>query len=159
MSNDPVVMTVAGVALDDGSGSPAVLLRDRGGALFLSVPVGPSEAGAVIMEVEGLHPPRPLTHDLIATLFSRHRFRLEGFDLYGRDGLGFVGRLRYRAGWRRFSMEVRPADGIALALKMGAPIAADRTLAFEAAPASFGVPRPFFSEDYLSLDRSVAAEA
>ncbi len=124
MMPNTVRLAVAGVALDDETDAPTVLLRSESGAAMLSVPVGAFEASAIIIEVEGLKPPRPLTHDLFAALFSRHAFRLKCFELYARGEDGYLGRLRYQKGLRGYTMEVRPSDGIALALRLGAPIEA-----------------------------------
>jgi bifunctional DNase/RNase len=128
MVSNTVQLSVAGVALDDETDAPTVLLRSESGDSLLSVPVGAFEASAIIIEVEGLKPPRPLTHDLFALLFARHAFRLICFELYARGEDGYLGRLRYRKGFRTYSMEVRPSDGIALALRLGAPIQAAEEL-------------------------------
>lgn len=128
MVSKTVQLFVAGVALDDETDAPTVLLRSESGDSLLSVPVGAFEASAIIIEVEGLKPPRPLTHDLFAQLFARHAFRLVCFELYDRGEDGYLGRLRYRKGFRTYSMEVRPSDGIALALRLGAPIQAAEAL-------------------------------
>jgi len=124
MTPKTVRLSVAGVALDDETDAPSVLLRSESGTAVLSIPVGAFEASAIIIEVEGLKPPRPLTHDLFAQIFARHAFHLKCFELYARGEDGFLGRLRYRKGLRNFSMEVRPSDGIALALRLDAPIEA-----------------------------------
>lgn len=129
------MLSVAGVALDEGDspmgsamGSPTVLLRDPSGDRCIAVPVGAFEASAIIIEIEGLKPPRPLTHDLLAELFVRHGCRLGCFEIYGLTDEGFLGRIRYRKRFRRHSMEVRPSDGIALALRLGSPIEVDAGL-------------------------------
>ena len=124
-----VEFTVAGVALDGESDAPTVLMRDISGMFLITVPVGAFEASAIIIELEGLHPPRPLTHDLLAGFLRRHRFTLRSFELYERLEDGFLGRIRYRKGLKTFSMEVRPSDGIALALRLGSPILANPDLA------------------------------
>ncbi len=121
--------TVAGVALDGESDAPTVLIRDISGLFLITVPVGAFEASAIIIELEGLHPPRPLTHDLLAEFLRRHRFKLQSFELYERLEDGFLSRIRYRKGFKSFSMEVRPSDGIALALRLGSPILANPDLA------------------------------
>lgn len=123
-----IALKVAGVALDDTGDSPTVILKSNGDGRRLSVPVGAFEASAIIIEIEGIKPPRPLTHDLFAELFSRHGCRFVAFDLYGRGDEGFLGRILYRKGFRSYSMEVRPSDGIALALRLDAPIRADEDL-------------------------------
>ncbi len=128
MMPNTVNLRVAGVVLDKESDVPFVLLRDSEGVSLLMVPVGPCEASSIIMEVEGIKPTQLLTHDLLAELFIRHRYRLEEFALYDREAESYLGRLHYRKGLRRFTMEVRPSDGIALALRLGAPILAAKSL-------------------------------
>jgi uncharacterized protein len=152
MVSKTVQLFVAGVALDDETDAPTVLLRSEPGDSLLSVPVGAFEASAIIIEVEGLKPPRPLTHDLFAQLFARHAFRLVCFELYGRGEDGYLGRLRYRKGFRSYSMEVRPSDGIALALRLGAPIqAAEALVEVVSSPTSLD-PGLSASESVLFLD-------
>ena len=131
MTDEVISMSVAGVALEGEAEVPTVLLRDPDGTAMLAVPVGAFEASAIIIQVEGLQPPRPLTHDVLAELFVRHGFFLDRFELYGKGEEGLLGRLRYRKGLRRFTMEVRPSDGIALALRLDAPISARRDLLVE----------------------------
>jgi len=131
MSPKKVGLSVAGVAFDEGADAPFVLLQNESGYV-LSVPVGAFEASAIIIEAEGISPPRPLTHDILAQLFLRHGFRLQCFELYAKDAEGYLGKLHYRKGFIRHSMEVRPSDGIALALRLGASIEMDAVLAEEA---------------------------
>ncbi|GAB1482566.1 hypothetical protein MASR2M78_13820 [Treponema sp.] len=128
-----VALVVAGVAYDEEAGAPFVLLRNESGNL-LSVPVGAFEASAIIIQVEGINPPRPLTHDILAQFFLRHGFRLLKFELYAKDTDGYLGKLHYRKGLANRSMEVRPSDGIALALRLGAAIEMNADLAEDAVP-------------------------
>lgn len=137
-----IALSVEGVVLEDEGESPTVLLRDSSGEYLMPVPVGAFEASAIIIEIEGIKPPRALTHDLIAELALRHRFRMIEFLLYGRTDEGFLGRIAYRKGLRSWTMEVRPSDGIALALRLGAPIRADRDL-FDAAAVPACAEAPF----------------
>lgn len=140
-----IALSVEGVVLEDDGDSPTVLLRDAEGDYLMPVPVGAFEASAIIIEIEGIKPPRALTHDLIAELAQRHGFRMTEFLLYARTDEGFLGRITYRKGFRRWTMEVRPSDGIALALRLEAPIRADRDL-FDAAAIPACADDPFRSE-------------
>jgi len=153
MKVEKVEFTVAGVALDGESDIPMVLMRDISGMLLIAVPVGAFEASAIIIELEGLHPPRPLTHDLLAEFLRRHRFTLLSFELYERLEDGFLGCIRYQKGFKSFSMEVRPSDGIALALRMGSPILANPDLA-ERIEGNLEQTHPFFhpEDSVLFLD-------
>jgi bifunctional DNase/RNase len=158
MTRNAVPLTVAGVALDGEAEVPIVLLRNSAGIPALSVPVGAFEASAIILEIEGIHPPRPLTHDLLAEMFKRHKFRLDGFELYARDAESFLGRLWYHRGLRRYSMEVRPSDGIALALRLEAPITAADDLAEPAADPARELTAEFLlAKDVLYLESKVCS--
>lgn len=115
----------------------------------MPVPVGAFEASAIIIEIEGIKPPRALTHDLFAELALRHGLRMLEFELYARTEEGFLGRIKYRKGLRTWTMEVRPSDGIALALRLNAPIRAARQLFDDAAtPVCTEIP---FSDDSGSV--------
>ncbi|HSV56225.1 MAG TPA: bifunctional nuclease family protein [Magnetospirillaceae bacterium] len=121
---------MSGVAAGFGDESPLVVLRDERRSLSLRVPVGPYEASSIILQMEGVAPYRPLAHDLLASFFQEHRFRLESARIYGAvpegGGERFLSRIRYRRGFRTWEKEVRPSDAIALAIRLGAPILAPR---------------------------------
>jgi bifunctional DNase/RNase len=129
MDKNLVLMAVRGVSVDEGDSLPLVLLReDEGGGGALSVPVGPFEASAILLELEGISPPRPLTHDLLADMFRESGLDLERAELFGEPGEGPRARLVYRRGFGRRTKEVRPSDALALALRLKAPICAHRHL-------------------------------
>lgn len=113
----------------DRENMPIVVLSDARGQRVLPVWVGPAEASAIIVELEGIRPPEPLTHDLLAGLFLRHGFHLECLQITGSAGAGLLrAQLSYRHRLRRSSLEARVSDGLALAVRLGAPILADETL-------------------------------
>ncbi len=124
MSFGSVELRVRSVRIDNGE--PRVLLEDRETGLGLEIPVGPFEASAVILHLEGIVPPRPLTHDLLAQLFEESGLSLESVELFGEGGER--ARLSYRKEDDRREKEVRPSDALALALRLGAPIKADAAL-------------------------------
>jgi bifunctional DNase/RNase len=130
MDKNLVVMTVRGLSVDAGDSLPVVLLREeeQPGEGALSVSVGPFEASAILLELEGISPPRPLTHDLLAELFREGGMDLERAELFGKPGEGPRARLVYRHGFGRRVKEVRPSDALALALRLKAPICAERGL-------------------------------
>jgi len=128
MKDDYVEVRVHGVAADSGDGAPVVILLDLEGESGIPVPVGPFEASAIIIELEGIAPARPLTHDLLAGFFREGGLALIGAELYGRTEGSPLARLIYRKGLFRRAKEVRPSDAIALALRLGAPILVARAL-------------------------------
>ncbi len=117
-----------GVAYDDADDVPLVLLQETQGGRVFHIPVGAFEAGSIILAIRGLDASEPQAHDLLTQLFHRHGLRMEYFLLRGNAEAGYFGSLRYRGLWLHRSMPVRPSDGIALALRLGAPILADPSM-------------------------------
>ncbi|MAG14141.1 MAG: hypothetical protein CMN78_06050 [Spirochaetales bacterium] len=114
--------TVKGIALEQKTRLPLVLLHNAVKNILLPLHVGPFEASAIIVEMEGVQPPRPLTHDLLAQIFSKHKFKLMGVEVYRCLEDKQLARIRYRNKLSTYTMEVRPSDGIALAIRLSAPI-------------------------------------
>ncbi len=113
---------VKGIALDEDSQMPFIILQDVRRENVLPIDIGPFEASAIIVEMEGVHVPMPLTHDLISQFFKRHKFHLKYVEIYGVANNSYLARLHYKRGINSYTMEVRPSDGIALAIRLGSPI-------------------------------------
>lgn len=110
---------VVGVRVEVPSQNPIVLLRDRTSGRYLPIWVGAAEASAIAMAQEGLTPPRPLTHDLLAEVITALGTSLASVHITGlHDGV-FYAELRFANG---ATVSARPSDAIAVALRMGAPI-------------------------------------
>jgi hypothetical protein len=139
MDKDFVPVRVYGVSADPGDGLPLVLLVDECAGEGVRLQIGPFEASAIIMELEGIVPPRPLTHDLLASLFRETRTVLQRAELFGCLDEGPRARLVYRRGLLRHRREVRPSDALALAVRLGAPILAQRTLLESREKAELGI--------------------
>jgi uncharacterized protein len=107
---------------------PIVILEDRATDRSISLPVGPYEAGAIILELECISTPRPLAHDLLAYFFLEGGFSLDEVELFGEPNSGSRARLTYHRGLRRYEKEVRPADALALALRLNAPVFAESAM-------------------------------
>jgi uncharacterized protein len=149
MTDGSIEVVVKGVALDEKTKSPIVILGNESGKVSFPVRVGPSEASAIIVEFENIKPALPLTYDIVSELFIRHRFRFELLELYDYRSDAFLARIRYRKGFRRFTMEVRPSDGIAIALRFGASIVVREPARIGAAKANFAFEA---DDDYLYLE-------
>jgi bifunctional DNase/RNase len=110
------------VSVDPGSGTPVVLLEDRGRSVVLPIWIGPGEARAIAMRLEGIVPPRPMTHDLLENVLERLGIKLR------RVVIGELREDTYHASlileWRgnEYAVDSRPSDAIALALGFGEPI-------------------------------------
>jgi bifunctional DNase/RNase len=115
-------VAVAHLGMDRTTNSPVVILREVGGERTLPIWIGPGEAHAIAMEMQGVHPQRPLTHDLLKHVLGGLGAALRRVNLTGiRDGTYYAELLLAR-GETIFEVDARPSDSIALALRCNAPI-------------------------------------
>jgi len=122
---------VKGVAMPSEEDAPIVILEEEGGTGEITVAVGASEAGAILMELEGVSTPRPLTHELVAQVFKEQGIsirRVELYGLYGPSEDGYLARMEYCRGLRTWIRDIRPSDALALAVATGAPVFAHPSL-------------------------------
>ena len=123
-----VKVTIKGFMVDSVSEMPVVLLKERGSDKTIPLFTGPFETGAIILELKGIKPLRPVAHDLIAAMFKRHKMYMECLEIYDIfDGL-FFSRIKYRKGFKHYTMETKPGDGLALAIRLHAPIYMDENI-------------------------------
>jgi len=123
-----VALQVKGFFLDQDK-MPVAVLSDKSGHRLLPIWTGPSEASAIIVELQAIRPPQPLAHDLLAGLFQRHGFRMERLEIGDcTDAGGCSASIVYRRGLRRYRLPARASDGLALAVRLGAPILASERL-------------------------------
>jgi len=122
----PVRVEVAGMGIDLVTGSPVVRLVEKGGskaARELPIWIGPFEAQAIAIEIQGVPPPRPMTHDLMKQLVERLGGRLKEVVIEDLRGTTYVATL-HLAGpeGKGLRVDARPSDAIALALRLHGPI-------------------------------------
>jgi bifunctional DNase/RNase len=109
---------VLGVRVEIPSNQPIVLLRQIGTNVHVPIWIGPSEAAAIAMVQQGVVPDRPMTHDLFASTLRALGIELHDVRITDLVGGVFMAELRLGA----TAVGARPSDGIALALRMGAPV-------------------------------------
>ncbi len=137
MIDSMVAVHVKGVAMPTPDSTPLVILQETGGSRSMMVSVGAFEAGAIIMGMEGLGTPRPLTHSLLAEIMKEQGLRLRAIEIYGLyDGgeAGFLARISYSKGLHHWTRDVRPSDALALAIETQAPILAHPSLLAQPCP-------------------------
>lgn len=148
MNDSSFEIRVRGVALEGEEQNPVVILGDDEGDHVVPVPIGPAEANAIIVELEHMAPPQPLAYDVFINLFTRHHFRCDRLELYGFRNGDYLARMRYHRIWGAYTMELRPADGIALAVRFNVPI----VIARSACRASAAAGKDFSSFTYTTRD-------
>lgn len=115
--------TVQGFVPDSETGQPILLLQDESGRFLLPIWIGIPEAGAIACVLQGQTLPRPMTHDLLASVVAGLGGTVERVDVRGIDGGTFLADLCLRdAAGGVVIIDCRPSDAIALAVRTGAPI-------------------------------------
>jgi bifunctional DNase/RNase len=117
-----VEMKIRGLMMDPVTNMPIVVLKDIGGDAVLPIWVGVYEANAIALEIEKVTTPRPLTHDLIKNLLVGLETSVQKVvvnDL--RDDTFFAVIWLERDG-SIVSIDSRPSDALALALRVDCPI-------------------------------------
>ncbi len=128
-------MKVDKLGIDLLTHDPVVILKDMDGRRFLPILIGPFEATAIALALEGAPVPRPLTHDLMRTVLETLEARLEQVVIHDIRESTFFAKLVVRADGELQEIDARPSDGIALALRMSAPIyVSDKIVLEEASP-------------------------
>jgi uncharacterized protein len=129
-----VEVRVRGVTVDPQAGSPVVLLEELRGERVLPIWVGVFEARAIVMEMDKVAPPRPMTHDLIKTILEGVKARITNVVITDLQDNTFYAHIALHTGGTSLQIDARPSDAIALALRVQAPIYVARTV-FDRAPA------------------------
>ena len=115
-------MKVDKLGIDLLTHDPVVILKDLEGKRSLFILIGPFEATAIALALEGTAVPRPLSHDLMRTLLESLSARLEQIIIHDIKDSTFFAKLIIRTNGEVQEIDARPSDGIALALRMQAPI-------------------------------------
>jgi uncharacterized protein len=115
-------MKVDKLGIDLLTHDPVVILKDIEGKRYLPILIGPFEATAIMLALEGQQVPRPLSHDLMRMLLESLQAKLEHVVIHDIKDSTFFAKLVVRAGGDVQEIDARPSDGIALALRMQAPI-------------------------------------
>ncbi len=140
---DLVAVELATVGIHSMSGSPVVVLREPASGDVVPIVIGPVEARAILMALQGVPVPRPMTHDLISNILAAAGLRLERVLVDALIDGTYHGVLDLRAddSDTPIYVDTRPSDSLALAVREDAAIfvapeviEAARGLAFEALP-------------------------
>ncbi len=115
-------MKVDKLGIDLLTHDPVVILKDLEGKRFLPILIGPFEATAIALALEGTAVPRPLSHDLMRTRLETLHATLEQIVIHDIKDSTFFAKLIVRSNGDTQEIDARPSDGIALALRMQAPI-------------------------------------
>jgi len=130
---EKVQVDILGLSTSPSSaGAYALILKETNGKRKLPIIIGAFEAQSIALELEGMKPPRPLTHDLMKNLIDTFAVSLNEVCINElRDGT-FYAKLSVEGVSETQEIDSRPSDAIALAVRFGAPIYVDEEVLKEA---------------------------
>lgn len=120
---DKVQLEILGLSSSPSAGGAyALLLKEMYGIRRIPIIIGAYEAQSIALELEGIKPPRPLTHDLLASIIKNlHAVVNEVIITDLRDNT-FFAKIVFEISGMTNDVDSRPSDAIALAVRLGVPI-------------------------------------
>jgi bifunctional DNase/RNase len=122
MAGRLIEMTVESVRVHMLSTQHVVILKDTERERFLPIWIGPWEANAIAMKLQGLTPERPLTHDLFASVLEELGATVREVVIADLADETFHARILLDAGGTLHEIDSRPSDALALAVRTGVRI-------------------------------------
>ena len=126
-----IEVIVSRLGLDSTNNSYVVILQERGGARLLPIWIGQPEAESIVMHMHNVKRPRPITHDLVRSLIMGMDAQLRRVQITRVEKQTYYAELHLQHGETLARIDARPSDGIAIALRLGAPIFAAESLLVE----------------------------
>lgn len=117
-----IEMRVNGLAIDGSSKLPVVILSDMEEKRFLPIWIGIYEADAILVALEHIKVPRPMTHDLIAIMLETLNAEIDRVVITEIKNNTFFAKIYVILNEKEYEIDSRPSDAIAVALRLDAPI-------------------------------------
>jgi bifunctional DNase/RNase len=117
-----IEMKIRGLMVDPVTNTPIVILRDSVGGAILPIWVGVYEANAIALEIEKVTTPRPMTHDLIRNLLTGVQTLVRKVVVSELKDETFYALIWLERDGEVISVDSRPSDALALALRLDCPI-------------------------------------
>jgi bifunctional DNase/RNase len=140
-------VTVTRLAIDRTTNTPVVFLREAVGTRGVGIWIGAPEANAIALMLQGQTPPRPMTHDLLKAVIEAIGGRVRQVAVTAvRNGTYLAEIHLARADGTTLTLDARPSDAIALALRVGVTILAAEDLLDEEDTSTGEAPEPLSAE-------------
>ncbi len=117
-----IKMVVRNLTLDPMTNLPILILRDESGDLVVPIWIGIFEANAIVLELEQMPTIRPLTHDLTKTIIEKLGATISRIMITDLDEGTYFAVIELKTDHGKITIDSRPSDAIALALRFRAPI-------------------------------------
>src|SRR5580765_6543162 len=123
-----IEMSIKGLMVDPITNTPIVILRDKDGNRVLPIWVGIFEANAIALQIENVTTPRPMTHDLLRNVIHDLNAQVQKIVVCDLQENTFYALIHLALHGDTLTIDARPSDAIALALRTRAPIFVEETV-------------------------------
>jgi uncharacterized protein len=123
-----IEVVVKALVLDERTNVPVVLLKEMDGDRILPIWIGPAEASAIAIVIENVETQRPLTHDLLLSVLEGLESRVQKVVITELKESTFYARIFIVSEDHLLTVDARPSDSVALALRAQAPIYVARSI-------------------------------
>jgi len=127
-----IEMRVKGLAVDANSKIPVVILTDPDEKRYLPIWIGIYEADAILIALEKINVPRPMTHDLLKSILKTVDISISRILIHNIQNNTFYARITLTRGEEEWEIDARPSDAIALGLRAECPIFVSEKVIIEA---------------------------
>jgi bifunctional DNase/RNase len=136
-----IEMSIKGLMVDPITNMPIVILKDKGGDRVLPIWVGIFEANAIALQIENIATPRPMTHDLLRNIITDLEGHVDRVVVSDLKDNTFYALIHLTVRGERVTIDARPSDAIALALRTRSPILVEETVIDNAKTVDFTADR------------------
>lgn len=118
-----IKLSILGISFSQvQAGAYALIFAEENGLRRLPIVIGTPEAQSIAIVMEGITPPRPLSHDLMCNIFKELNIELLQVYIYKFEGGAYYSELLLRQNDKEYSIDSRTSDAVALAIRTNAPI-------------------------------------
>ncbi len=123
-----IEMRIKGLMIDPINNMPMIILKDVGGKNVLPIWVGVFEANAIALQIEKITTPRPMTHDLLKNILAKMNAKVDKIAITELKNNTYYALIFLNVDGREVTIDSRPSDAIALALRTSSPIYVEQSV-------------------------------
>jgi len=156
-----VEMTIDSIRVSLMNYQRVVILKEKMARRYLPIWIGPAEADAIAVKLQGVTVPRPLTHDLLSSVIDSLGATIDSIIVSDLKSDTFYAKIILTVDGEQIEIDSRPSDALALAVRADAPIYADEAVLDKAGillDEETGKPVIEETEDVEAKDKKVSEE-
>jgi len=144
-----IEVTITSIVVNQTNYQQVVILKEEATERYLPIWIGPAEANAIAVKLQGAAVPRPLTHDLLHSVIEALGAKVDSIIISDLENEIFYAKIILNVNGNKVEVDSRPSDGLALAVRAGVPIFVEESVLDEAGillDEETGKPIPFNRE-------------